>query len=209
MWLSSRPTITSPRAWGAALTYILDHGELLLRTPGGHNRRGLPPAVEQHMRSNSDFAHGLNDRDERGSRSPALGAAALLPIKLARDDEIGRLRNASYTARHRSSNSCPSRCVRQSIPSTAVARRTQGDESDGGPRVLPALRRQFTEFLRRRGLRHPDGLRQHLESSYNAHRCAIVGLCRENVRMEQESQELARRTERDDGRDLRTKRHHA
>ena len=59
------------------------------------------------------------------------------------------------------------------------------------------------------GYAYPDGLRRHLESSYNAHRCAIVGLCRENVRMEQESQELARRTERDDGRDLRTKRRHA
>jgi hypothetical protein len=37
------------------------------------------------------------------------------------------------------------------------------------------------------GYTYPDGLHRHLEISYNAHRCAIVGLCRENVRMEQEA----------------------
>jgi len=74
--------------------------------------------------------------------------------------------------------------------------REMGDHSGGADRALcPLCGGGSQSPYGGRGFAYPEGLKRHLEGSYNSHQCAVMeavsGLCRSGVRMELERQERA------------------
>ena len=150
------------------------------------------PWQTTHAVRNGDPAHGYTiEMNEIAITCP--GAATLLPIKLARDEEIGR-----REPRHPILELMPEQ-VRKAIDTYHGCRSPNPKRRErwGTARTARSAA-AVHRILRRRGLRLSRRASPAPRSSYNAHRCAIVGLCRENVRMEQEARSwrAGRRTPR-------------